>query len=64
MSTHNIGFYEDLTKLSLNYYQISSKTHLISSADTIFLISALKYRMRALVRTILTNTHSLCFEQK
>ena len=64
MSTHNIGFYEDLTKLSLNYYQISSNTHLISSADTIFLISALKYIVRVLVRTILTNTHSLCFEQK
>ena len=31
MSTHNIGFYEDLTKLSLNYHQISSNTHLISS---------------------------------
>ena len=33
MSTHNIGFYEDLTKLSLNYHQTSSNTHLISSAD-------------------------------
>ena len=32
MSTHNIGFYEDLTKLSLNYHQISLNTHLISSA--------------------------------
>ena len=32
MSTHNIGFYEDLTKLSFNYHQISSNTHLISSA--------------------------------
>ena len=32
MSTHNIGFYEDLTKLSLNYHQISSNAHLISSA--------------------------------
>ena len=32
MSTHNIGFYEDLTKLSLKYHQISSNTHLISSA--------------------------------
>ena len=30
MSTHNIGFYEDVTKLSFNY-QISSNTHLISS---------------------------------
>ena len=32
MSTQNIGFYEDLTKISLNYHQISSNTHLISSA--------------------------------
>ena len=32
MSTHNIGFYEDLTKLSLTYHQISSNTHLIFSA--------------------------------
>ena len=32
MSTHNIGFYEDLTKISLNYDQISSNTHHISSA--------------------------------
>ena len=32
MSTHNIGFYEDLTKLSLNYHQISSNMHLIFSA--------------------------------
>ena len=33
MSTHNIGFYEDLKKLSLNYHQISSNTHLISPAE-------------------------------
>ena len=33
MSTHNIGFYEEEAKLSLNYYQISSNTHLISSAE-------------------------------
>ena len=33
MSTHNICFYEDLTKISLNYHQISSNTHLISSAE-------------------------------
>ena len=32
MSTHKIGFYEDLTKLSLNYHQMSSNTYLISSA--------------------------------
>ena len=34
MSTHNIGFYEDLTKLSFNYRQISFNTHLISSSAT------------------------------
>ena len=33
MSTHNIGFYEDLTKTYFNYHQISSNTHLISSAE-------------------------------
>ena len=33
MSTYNKGFYEDWTKLSLNYHQISSNTHLISSAE-------------------------------
>ena len=33
MSTHNIGFYEDLTKItvSFNYHQIPSNMHLISS---------------------------------
>ena len=30
MSTHNIGFYEDLTKI---IFESSSNTHLISSAD-------------------------------
>ena len=34
MNTHNIGFYDDLKKLSLNYHQISSDMHLISSAAT------------------------------
>ena len=29
MSTHNIGFYEDLTKI---IFDLSSNTHLISSA--------------------------------
>ena len=32
MSTHNIGFMKIRQKLSLNYHQISSNTHLISSA--------------------------------
>ena len=35
MSTHNIGFYEEISKLSLNYHQISPNTHLISSAGRV-----------------------------
>ena len=38
MSTHNIGFYENLTKISFNYHQISSNTHLISSSDIIMIV--------------------------
>ena len=34
MSTHTICFYEDLTKLSFNYHQISSNRHIISSSDS------------------------------
>ena len=30
MSTHNIGFYEELTKI---IFELSSNTHLISSAE-------------------------------
>ena len=30
MSTHNIGFYEEISKI-ITYHQISSYTHLISS---------------------------------
>ena len=30
MSTHNIGFYEDLTKI---IFELSSNTHQISSAE-------------------------------
>ena len=33
MSTHNIGFYEDLTKIIFELSSISSNTHLISSAE-------------------------------
>ena len=29
MSTHNIGFYEDLTKLSFNYHQIRTLSLLL-----------------------------------
>ena len=33
MSTHNVGFYEDLTKI---IFELSSNTHLISSAVGMF----------------------------
>ena len=36
MSTHNIGFYEDLTKI---IFEISSNTHLISFAEATRLVS-------------------------
>ena len=32
MSTHNIGFYENLTKI---IFELASNMHLISSADTL-----------------------------
>ena len=35
MSTHNIGFYEDLTKI---IFQLSSNTHLISSSSLCVII--------------------------
>ena len=35
MRTHNIGFYEETIKSITIYHQISSNTHLISSAAVI-----------------------------
>ena len=43
MSTHNIGFYEDLTKI---IFELSSNTHLISSAVLSWKIIALFYRFK------------------
>ena len=34
MNTHNIGFYEDLTNI---IFELSSNTHLISSAVTVLI---------------------------
>ena len=39
MSTHNIGFYEDLTKI---IFELSSNTHLISSAESVNVWQCLK----------------------
>ena len=46
MSTHNIGFYEGISKIILNYHQISSNTHLISSSvvPTVFSSELLIYK--------------------
>ena len=41
MSTHSIGFNEDLTTLSFNYHQISSNMHLVLSAGIFFTIKRL-----------------------
>ena len=38
MSTHNIGYYVDLTKI---IFELSSNTHLISSAESVSKISIL-----------------------
>ena len=44
MSTTTYVFYEEKSKLSLNYHQISSNMHLISSAETdVFEITSNKY---------------------
>ena len=41
MSTHNIGFYEDLTKI---IFELSSNTHLISSAGYMFKVLLLYFK--------------------
>ena len=45
MSTHNIGFYEEISKISLNYHQISSNTYLISSAEVGYRCRAITFRL-------------------
>ena len=47
MSTHNIGFCEDLTKI---IFELSSNTHLISSADEGFLLM----KVSKLIKTCIT----------
>ena len=44
MSTHTIGFYEDLTKLSLNYHQISSNTLFLLFDSPWYFVIYLFYR--------------------
>ena len=41
MSTHNIGFYEDLTKI---IFELSSNMHLISSAADLLFISKIFFQ--------------------
>ena len=44
MSTHKVGFYEEISKI-ITYHQISSNTHLISSAEKFFLFSGSQENM-------------------
>ena len=58
MSTHNIGFYEDLSKKVLsNYHQTSSNTHLISSATNLRRIEQLFIKRWPLSYLNLTKCH-------
>ena len=41
MSTHNIGFYEDLTKIIFELSSLSSNRHLISSAGNTIIVNVL-----------------------
>ena len=45
MSTHNIGFYEDLTKIIFELSSNSSNTHLISSADNVTSMTMMSVHM-------------------
>ena len=58
MSTHNIGFYEDLTKI---IFQLSSNTHLISSPEMSH-VSSLVMRKPAfgLLTRFLTRSNTNC----
>ena len=49
MSTHNIGFYEDLTKI---IFELSSKTHLISSVVEVFVLMLLNLSVNSYGRVI------------
>ena len=54
MSTHNIGFYEDLTKI---IFELSSNTHLISSASTSTCIHAILLRQQRQKRCSISYVH-------
>ena len=54
MSTHNIGFYEDLTKI---IFELSSNTHLISSAEQ----TLLKSKLTLSYRLLLLNSSAFLF---
>ena len=59
MSTHNIGFYEDLTKI---IFELSSNTHLIYSAATIKVFMANVFKLLAEIssraKCLIFNTHA------
>ena len=47
MSTHNIGFYEDLTKI---IFELSSNMHLIFSAVHVFRVSENLGKLQLLIQ--------------
>ena len=57
MSTHNIGFYEDLTK---NIFELSSNSQLISSAGCFVFLSKLRPCDRRSVDTGRNVTTYMC----
>ena len=62
MSTHNIGFYEDLTKI---IFELSSNTHLISSAVIISIMAILHQRIQAkLTDVLMEGTNKLVISSK
>ena len=56
MSTHNIGFYEDLTK---NTFELSSNTHLVSSAELHLFV--VLYSTKESIFTIELRHEKTCF---
>ena len=60
MSTHNIGFYEDLTKI---IFELSSNTHLISSAvmQLVYIFKSTMTAYRSYDQLTLYRRINVCF---
>ena len=61
MSTHNIGFYEEISKIIIKYHQISLNMHLISSAGLLQGLQNERYINKdSLTKFILTFVFVVC----